>query len=77
MTVTAQEFEQSYYAILDSVLETGIPVIIERNGRKLKIVPEKPGSKLDSLVSRNCVIGDSEDLPDLHWDHLVSKGDDT
>jgi hypothetical protein len=34
------------------VLETGVPVEVERRGRIIKIVPEKPIAKLDRLVRR-------------------------
>ena len=73
MTYTATALRKSIYSVLDEILETGIPVTIERHGKTLKIVPEKPVSKLDRLITRNCVIGDSDDLPDIHWEDLWSR----
>ena len=33
---------QNIYQLLDQVLDTGVPLEIERKGRKLRIVPEPP-----------------------------------
>lgn len=72
MLYTATSLRKSIYAVLDHVLKTGIPAVVERHGKRLKIVPEERVSRLDRLVTRNCVVGDSDDLPDVHWDHLWS-----
>ena len=49
-------------------METGEPVEIERNGRRLRIVPEEAQAKLHRLVGRSDVIvGDSADLVRLDW----------
>ncbi len=34
---------------MDEVLETGIPLEIERNGRRLRLVADPPTPKLDRL----------------------------
>ena len=49
MAVTATELRQNIYKLLDQVLESGEPLEIERNGRRLKIVPAERPSKLDRL----------------------------
>lgn len=64
---------KSIYSVLDSVLETGIPAIVERNGKRLKIVPEQPVGKLDRLEPHACVIGDSDDLAGVHWANLWTE----
>jgi len=59
------------FRIVDNVIKTGIPVEIERKGRKLKIVLEEKRSKLDYLETRDCIVGDPDDLVDLkvgRWD---------
>ena len=37
--ISATKLRRNLYDILDSVLDTGIPVEVERNGRRLRIVP--------------------------------------
>jgi len=68
MIYTATTLRKSIYSVLDSVLDSGIPAIIIRNGKRLKIVPEEPVGRLNRLVPHNIVQGNSEDLADIHWD---------
>ena len=65
--LTASKLRQNIYRILDSVLETGIPVEIVRSGRLLRIVPDTPPSKLDRLEPRDFIVGDPEELVSLDW----------
>src|SRR5881397_1314244 len=52
----------------DRLLETGIPVEIERRGKILKIVPTEMPKKLDNLIDRrDFVRGDPEDIVHLDW----------
>jgi hypothetical protein len=68
MALTASKLRQDIYRILDEVLETGEPVVIERNGRRLRIVADDPPSRLDRLVRRpDVVTGDPDDLVHLDW----------
>ena len=67
MKVTASKLRQDIYRILDQILETGVPVEIERKGRVLKIVPVTPPSKLGNLVARDCIPGDPEELVQIDW----------
>ena len=56
------------YRIVDGVLETGVPVEIERRGRKIRIVPVRPKSKLENLVKRpGTIVGDPEGIVHLDW----------
>jgi hypothetical protein len=64
---TASELRADVYRVLDSVLETGKPVEIERKGRVLKIVVEPPRSKLSSLVKRPYLRGAPEDIVHMDW----------
>ena len=52
MPISASELRQNVYRILDTVLETGRAVDIERRGRRLRIVPAEPAAKLSRLVPR-------------------------
>ncbi|MGH9190467.1 MAG: type II toxin-antitoxin system prevent-host-death family antitoxin [Acidimicrobiales bacterium] len=68
MAVTASQLRQNIYKLLDEVLETGIPLEIERKGRKLRVVPEKPRSKFDRIVGNpGFIIGDPDELIHMDW----------
>ncbi len=65
--MTASELRQNIYRLLDQVLDTGVPLEVERKGRKLRIVPEPPRDKLDNLKRRDCLVGDPEDIVHMDW----------
>jgi antitoxin (DNA-binding transcriptional repressor) of toxin-antitoxin stability system len=67
MSVTATQLREDIYQILDKVLESGHPVEILRNGRKLRIVAVDPPSKLARLIKRDCIVGDPNDLNSIDW----------
>lgn len=68
MPLTASKLRENIYRILDQVLETGVPVEIERRGKKLKIVAVETPSKLDNLVARPDFLKcDPEDIVHLDW----------
>lgn len=68
MAVTASELRTNIYRLLDEVLETGVPLEIERKGRTLRIVAEEQASKLARLVSHpGYIVGDPGDLVDTDW----------
>lgn len=68
MTVTASQLRQNVYQLLDRVLETGIPLEIERKGKILEIVPRRRRSKLDNLKPRSgYLLSDPEELVHLDW----------
>jgi antitoxin (DNA-binding transcriptional repressor) of toxin-antitoxin stability system len=41
--LTASTLRANVYRVLDQVLETGVPVEIERHGRRLRIAPAREG----------------------------------
>lgn len=63
----ASALRENIYRILDQVVETGVPVEIERRGKILKIVLEEPRSKLANLKPRDYFLGDPEELVHLDW----------
>lgn len=66
--LTASKLRSNIYRILDEALETGVPVEISRNGRRLMIVPDSPTNKLDSLVpDPGFITGDPNDLDGVGW----------
>ncbi|MGZ8231226.1 MAG: hypothetical protein ACXWUS_16460, partial [Burkholderiales bacterium] len=50
------------FEVADRVLETGVPVAIERRGKTLLLTPQATGSKLARLRRRKLVKGASESL---------------
>lgn len=51
------------YAIVDQVLETGVPVEVERKGASVLIVPAQPVfRRLDQLPRRDAIVGDPDEL---------------
>lgn len=76
MVYTATALRKDIYSLLDSVLESGIPLEIERKGKRLRIVPEGKTGRLERLEKHDIVIGDSADLPDVHWDESWNREQD-
>ena len=68
MKVTAAQFRQNVYAILDEVIEKGEPVEVVRKGKVLKILPEKTASKLARIKKRPpIIVGDPDDIFKIDW----------
>ena len=76
MIYTATKLRQNLYNILDSVIDNGIPVEIERKGVILKIVPEKSVSKWDRLEPHNVINGDPESIVSMDWSKEWNNGED-
>ena len=72
-TVTPTELRGNIYRILDEILNTGIPVEVDKGGRKLIIAPVERTDKLQNLVRRKDFIkGDPEDLVNITWETEVN-----
>ncbi len=68
MPLTASELRANIYRLLDRVLETGVPIEVERGSRRLRIVAVDESGRLDRLIPRPDVVrGDPEDLVHLDW----------
>jgi prevent-host-death family protein len=66
--MTASELRAQIFKILDQVIETGVPVEIERKGRIVRLVVDSPPSKLSKLMRRDDFIkGDAGDLVHVDW----------
>jgi prevent-host-death family protein len=73
MAVTASELRQNIYRLLDEVLATGKPLEIERKGRRLRIVPAEPHSRLERIrPHRGAIVGDPDELVHLDWSQAWS-----
>lgn len=68
MAVSASQLRQDIYRLLDYVLETGVPLEIERRGKRLWIVPADRRSKLDRVVGRpDFIVGDPDEIVHVDW----------
>lgn len=67
MKVTASELRQDIYRILDAVIETGVPVEIERHGKILRIVPPEAGSRISRLPQRDYLNAEPDEIVHLDW----------
>ena len=66
--MTASELRANIYRLLDQVIETGVPLEIERKGQVLQVVLKETPSRLDRLVRRDDFIkGDPDDIVDMDW----------
>jgi len=72
-TISVTELRGNIYKLLDEVLNTGIPIEINKGGKKLKIIPAEKVDKLQNLVSRpNVIKGNPDDLVDISWEKEVN-----
>lgn len=67
MPLTASSLRQNIYRILDSILESGQGVEIERRGQRLRIEPVKPKSKLERLTNKSYLNVAPDELVHLDW----------
>ncbi len=66
-TISATQLRTDIYQVLDQVLETGVPVIVQRAGRLLKILPVRDDEAKLVIVKRDVLHGDPEDLVHMDW----------
>ncbi|MBI2605393.1 MAG: type II toxin-antitoxin system Phd/YefM family antitoxin [Deltaproteobacteria bacterium] len=67
LKLTASALRQDIYKIIDSVLETGKPVEIERRGRTVRIEPAEKVSKFSRLARRRIFKGDPDEIFRIDW----------
>lgn len=65
MPISLTALRQQLFSAVDQVIETGIPLEIERNGYQVKIVLQEKKSKLANLKQHECIVGNPEDLVEL------------
>ncbi|MBF0366178.1 MAG: hypothetical protein HQK50_11440 [Oligoflexia bacterium] len=70
MKLTASQLRENIYKILDTIVDTGTPVEIERNGHILQIISVKRSySKLSKLTRRKVTDEDSDYFTHIDWSH--------
>ena len=62
--------EKDILPLLDKVIKTGVPLEIERKGKRLLISPAKKHRDLDRLENHpNFVVGNPDDLIHIDWSY--------
>jgi hypothetical protein len=55
------------------VLNSGLPIEINKGGKLLRIVPVEKANKLANLTSRpDVIVGNPDDLVDISWEKEVN-----
>jgi prevent-host-death family protein len=68
MAISVTKLRANLYEIVDRVIETGIPVDIERKGVRVRLEPVKRQSKLQKLGKHpETIVGDPEDIVHMDW----------
>jgi hypothetical protein len=68
MTYSITALRADLYRLLDQVLETGVPIEVERNGRRLRIVAVESTSRLDRIRPMpGLILGDPDDIVHMDW----------
>lgn len=66
--VSYGNIEEDILKVLDEVLSTGVPVEIERKGRRLLISPARKRRDLDRLENHpDFILGNPDDLIHMDW----------
>jgi prevent-host-death family protein len=62
-TLPATRFRADLYRVLEDVITTGQPIEVALRGRKVRIVPVEPVSRLEAMQPRaDYIVGDPDDL---------------
>ena len=71
--VTLTKLSNNIERLLDEVLETGISLEINKNGKLLRIVPVEKKDKLKDLTFKpNVIQGNPDDLVNISWEQEVN-----
>ena len=64
----ATELRRNIFKVLDKIAATGVPVEIERNGKKLKIICVGTRDKFaNAKFYKDCIVGDPDNLDRIDW----------
>jgi prevent-host-death family protein len=71
--VTLVELSNNIECLLDEVLQTGIPIEINKNGKRLKIVLADQKDKLENLnLKPDAIQGNPDDLVNISWEQEIN-----
>lgn len=77
MALNITRLRADLYKIIDQVIETGLPVEIERKGRVVQILPVEKRSRLARLKPHpKTIVGDPEELVHIDWSSHWKYHDD-
>ncbi len=66
--VSDLNIQNDIFQLLDKVIKTGVPVEIERKGKRLLISPAEKRRDLDSLEEHpEFIVGNPDDLVHIDW----------
>ena len=66
--VSDSNIQSDLLGLLDKVVKTGVPVEIERKGKRLLISPAEKRRDLDSLEEHpEFIVGNPDDLVHIDW----------
>lgn len=66
--VSATELRKNIYKLLDEVLNSNVPLEVERKGKRLIIAPVDRESRIKRLQAHaDCIVGDPEELVHMDW----------
>ena len=78
MKISVTKLRTDLYRIVDQVIESGVPVEIERNGQVVKLVPSVKKSKLANLKTHpNVINGDPDDIIHVNWNEHWHEDENT
>lgn len=69
MAITTTQLRQNIFQILDSIIESGQSILVQRKGEFIQLVPTKKKNKLDNLKSRKCTNEPLEAFDHIDWSH--------
>jgi len=64
--------QANIYKIFDEILESGIPLVVVRNGKRLKIEVEEETGRLSKLKKRKVIKGDASRIDTISWNWMPS-----
>ena len=67
MMIKPSNFRENIYHLLDKVIETGVPLRIQRKGKVLKVVLDEDVSKLKNLKKRKVMEENPQNYVHLDW----------
>jgi len=68
MRIKASKLRADIYNILDSIINTGAVIEVERGGAIVKMTSDKAPNKLDKLKKRKTTLGNIDKIYNITWE---------
>lgn len=75
--ITLTELRKNIFRLADETLDSGEPLLIERNGRRLRLEEDKPATAMLSVQEqweRYKALPPSADMPSLSFEEIEDSG---